>query len=346
MKRFIGRAFGNSNGQVVVLYAGIIAGLVGATALCADVAVMYASHLTAQKAADSAAIAGSNYMNGLAFSGTAAPGCTTANGYTDDAEKVACTFAYSNGVDRSVTGTTLTITEPTSSTLKVLVRRTGLPTYFGKVVGLSSYDVAASATVQAAQAVGTVNNGLFPVGLQCTSPCSLSTLDPGQSVSFGSKFVGGLAPGNWQFLDVSGGHGGGDSLLTSAIDSGASTTFSVGGSIISEPGNKGNSNGVKSALASRLARCHSISDPCANGGNPKNIPAGDACLVIVPAVDYHGCTGSCGLTIEGFALIYLEAANTTSTHIEGCFVQAVAADTVTSSTAPQLGAEMPPTLIQ
>jgi hypothetical protein len=52
------------------------------------------------------------------------------------------------------------------------------------------------------------------------------------------------------------------------------------------------------------------------------------------------------MTIEGFALIYIEPATSTSTHIEGCFVQAVAADTVTSSTAPQLGAEMPPTLIQ
>ena len=33
------------------------------------------------------------------------------------------------------------------------------------------------------------SQGLFPVGLQCTAPCNLSNLDPGQSVSFGSKFV-------------------------------------------------------------------------------------------------------------------------------------------------------------
>jgi hypothetical protein len=304
---------------------------------------MYASHLTAQKAADSAAIAGSNYMNGLAFSGTAAPGCTTAKGFADDAEKVACTYAYSNGVDPSVTGTTLTITEPTSSTLKVLVQRTGLPTYFGKVVGLSSYNVAASATVQAAQAVGTDYSGMFPVGLQCTSPCSLSTLDPGQSVSFGSKFVGGLAPGNWQWLSV---QGTGASNLGTRVANGATATFKIGDSIDSEPGNKGNAGPVKTAFATRMSECASIAEPCGNSGNPKNIPAGDPCLVILPAVDYHGCNGRCTMTIEGFALIYIEPATSTSTHIEGCFVQAVAADTVTSSTAPQLGAEMPPTLIQ
>jgi hypothetical protein len=96
-----------------------------------------------------------------------------------------------------------------------------------------------------------------------------------------------------------------------------------------------------------LSRCHSIADPCsASGGNPSDIPAGDACLVVVPAVDYHGCTGSCPITIEGFALIYLEPATTTGTSINGCFVKAVAADTITASGAPQLGAEMPPVLIQ
>src|ERR1700704_7060280 len=108
MKRGIGKLFscsntlfGSSNGQAIVLYAAILAMLVGATALCSDVAVMYVNHVTAQKAADSAAIAGSNYLNGLSFGGTAAPGCTTAKGLSDDAEKAACTYAYSNGVDPS-----------------------------------------------------------------------------------------------------------------------------------------------------------------------------------------------------------------------------------------------------
>jgi len=148
MKRFIDRAFGNSNGQVMVLYAGIIAALVGATALCSDVALMYVNSIQMQKAVDSAAIAGATYMAGLTFSG-AASGCTTANGYSDDAEKAACTYAYNNGIDRSVTGTTLNVTEPTSATLTVAAQRTGLPFYFGRVIGLSTYNVAVTATGQA-----------------------------------------------------------------------------------------------------------------------------------------------------------------------------------------------------
>ena len=338
MKRF----FISSKGQMAVMYAGIVAAMLGATALGADVAVMYVNSIQLQKAVDSAAIAGATYMTGLAFSQTPASGCTPANGYTDDAKKAACTYAYNNGIDPSITGITLNVTEPTLTTLKVTAQHTGLPYYFGKVIGLNTYNVSVTSTGQASLAVGTVKNGMFPVGLQCNDPCTLSNMDPGQSVNFGQKFVGGLAPGNWQFLDL----GNGDNGLGTNIDQGATGSFTIGDPLTSETGNKGNSSNVRTGLADRLSKCHPIADPCsASGGNPSNIPAGDACLVVVPAVDYHACTGSCSITIEGFALVYLEPATTTGTSINGCFVKAVAADTITSATAPQLGAEMPPTLI-
>ncbi len=328
-----------SKGQMIVLYAGILAILLGVTGLCTDVAMMYLNSIQLQKAADTAAIVGATYLSGLAFSG-AATGCTTAAGYSDDAEKAACTYAAHNGV---TVDANLAVTEPTGTTVKVALQRTDLPYYFGKVIGLNTYSVAATATGQAAQSAGTVKSGMFPVGLQCNDPCTLSSMDPGQSVSFGSKFVNGLAPGNWQFLVVG---ATGDSALGTNINSGAATSFTIGDALTSEPGNKGNSQNVVSGLNSRLARCHSIADPCtAAGGNPNDIPAGDACLVIVPAVDYHACNGSCPITIEGFALIYLEPATTTGTSINGCFVKAVASDTITTPTAPQLGAEMPPSII-
>jgi hypothetical protein len=160
-------------------------------------------------------------------------------------------------------------------------------------------------------------------------------------VSFGAKFVGGLAPGNWQFLSV---QGTGASNLGTRIDYGATTSYKIGDSIDSEPGNKGNSGPVRSGLADRLSRCASIADPC-GGSNPSDIPPGDPCLVVVPAVDYHGCTGRCTMTIEGFALIYLEQAST-GTDIEGCFVKAVAASSIASSSAPGLGALQVPMLTQ
>jgi hypothetical protein len=334
------KIFGKARGQVAVMYAGIAAVLVGAIALGADVAVMYVNWEQAQKVADAAVIAGANYLAGYTFTGTPAAGCS---GQPDSASKAACTYAVDNGY----TASELAITEPTASTIQVVATQTANPYYFGKVIGLSTYTVSATAAGAAGGPIGTVTQGMFPVGLQCTNPCSLSSFDPGQSVSFGQKFVGGLAPGNWQWLDVSGGHGGGDPLLASAIQNGASTSFSVGGTIYSEPGNKGKSGPVKGAFSTRMASCNTISDPCTSGGgNPTNIPPGDPCVVVVPAVDYHGCTGSCGLTIEGFALIYIEPTTSSSTDIEGCFVKAVTANSIATSSAPALGALQVPTLTQ
>lgn len=330
--------FGKSRGQAAVLYAGIAAILIGAVALGSDVAVMYMNWQQMRKVADASALAGANYLAGYPFAGTAAAGCT---GQPDAATTAACTYAVDNGLDVS----NLTLTEPTTTTIQVVAQQNSLPYFFGKAVGLSSYSVAATAVASAGGNVGTVRQGMFPVGLQCTAPCNLGSLDPGQSVSFGEKFVGGLAPGNWQWLDPTGGSGGGDSALSTAIQSGDSASFSVGDSIDSEPGNKGNSSSVKTALQNRLNKCNAISDPCSSaGGNPSDIPANDPCLVVVPAVDYHGCTGNCPLIIEGFAMIYLEPATTTSTNINGCFVKEITADSIASSSAPGLGAEQVPAL--
>ena len=329
------KIFGKPRGQIAVMYAGIAAVLVGVIAMGADVAVMYMDWQSAQKVADAAAIAGANYLAGYTFNGTPATGCTA---QPDAATKAACTYAVDNGFNAS----DVTLTEPTSSTIQVVAQKSAQPYYFAKALGMSSYAVSATAAAQAGGNIGTVTQGMFPVGLQCTNPCSLSSMDPGQSVSFGSKFVGGLAPGNWQWLSI---NGNGSSVLGSNIANGASGTYKIGDTINSAPGNKGNSKPVSDGLATRFSKCASISDPCTSaGGNPHNIPAGDPCLVVVPAVDYHGCTGNCGLIIEGFALIYLEQATTTPTNINGCFVQAVTPNTIASSTAPGLGALQVPTL--
>ena len=336
------KSLGWARGQVVVLYSLICVVLVGAVALGADVAVMYMDWQQMQKTADAAAVAGANYLAGYVFVGTPASGCS---GQPDSATKAACTYAVDNGIAVA----NLTLTEPTASTIQVVAHEDTQPYFFAKVLGLNTYAVSATAGAQAGGPIGTVTQGLFPVGLQCTNPCSLSSLDPGQSVSFGAKFVGGLAPGNWQWLNPTGGSGGGDSALSAAIQNGSSALFSIkppNNVIDSEPGNKGNSGPVGTALAARLAACDSIADPCSGGGNPNDIPPGDPCLVVVPAVDYHGCTGNCLLTIEGFAMIYLEAATTTGTHIDGCFVKAISADSIASSSAPGLGALQVPALIR
>lgn len=349
------KLFEKSRGQVMVLYSIAFAfALCGAIAMGTDVAVMYVNWQRAQKTVDAAVLSGANYLNGgttsggLTYTGTVTPGCTGESS-SDPASEAACTYAVDNGLPAG----TVTISDTTTN-IKVVATQSGLPYFFAKALGMSTYTVSASASAVAPGPVGTVNNDLFPIGLQCpsaTAPagttCDPSSLVAGQSLSFGSKFVSVGASGNWQWLDDSNGKGGGDSLLSEAIAGTAPpASFTVGGPIASEPGNKGNSGPVKSALASRLASCPSIADPCSGGGNPTDIPAGDPCLVITPIVNFKGCTGSCTLTILGFAEVYLEPATTTSTSINGCFVSTVAGDTLTTSTAQNFGPNSAPVLSQ
>jgi hypothetical protein len=340
--------FKKSRGQIAVLYAGIIAVLVGAIALGTDVAVMYMNWQQVQKVADAAAIAGSNFLTGIAFSGTVDSSCT---GQPDSASQAACTYAVANGLAAS----TLTISEPTSSIVKVVAQETGLPYYFGKVVGLSTYAVSATAAAQASGPPTTCNDcKMLPLGLQCDAPCTdASGLVAGESVSFGNKFVssvinvtgaGGL-PGNWQWMDLD---KTGGATLDANLTSGSSSSFTVGQTIYTDPGVK--TGPVRDALTTRFSGCPTIADPC-SGGNPNNIPAGDPCLVIVPVVDFSAAkkAGNTSVTIEAFAEVYLDPTTTDATHINGCFVSAVVGNTITGSagsTPRALGPTAPPRLTE
>jgi hypothetical protein len=331
------RIFDKSRGQLAVLYAGAFVVLLGAVALGTDVATMYLDWQHAQKTADAAAIAGANYLTGVTLGSnfTVDPTCT---GQPDAASQAACTYIAKNGLPGD--SPTFTITEPTTTSIKV-VTNGAAPYLFGKALGLGNYNISASATAQGPGNIGTVTIGMFPVGLQCTNPCTLSSLDPGQSVSFGSKFVDGLAPGNWQWLSLG---GTGSSTLGANVNNGATASYTIGQTINSSPGNKGNSSPVSDGLTARFAKCSAqegqvsgFTEPCTGAvKNPTDIPANDPCLAIVPAVDYHGCTGNCTMTIEGFALIYLDKTSS-PTNIDGCFVSTVASGTIASSSAPGLG---------
>lgn len=353
------KIFGKPSGQIAVLYAGIGAVLIGAIALGADVAVMYVKWQQLQKTADAAAIAGANFLSsGMTFGGTVGAGCTG-----DVAEQAACTYALQNEPALATSPNSITVTEPTANTLKVVAAENSLPYFFGKAIGLNTYNVSASSIAQAPGVVGTVlpgGTGLFPVGFQCNTPCTQLSSLAGEPVHFGTKFVTSVincspgvgscpATGNWQWLDVSGGTGGGIPVLTDAISNGASATFSINppnNKIFPETGNAGKNTQVKKALADRLAKCPTISDAC-NGLNPKDIPIGDPCMVIVPAVDFASIHGkSTDMPIEGFALILLDPATTTSTNINGCFISAITQETLAVSTALNFGALVSDVLTQ
>lgn len=339
--------FAKSRGQIAVLYALIAAFLIGAVALGADMAVMYTNWQHVQKTADSAAIAGAAFLSSnMTYGGTIASGCTG-----DNAEEAACTYAVTNDPTLTATGNSVSVSEPTGNTLKVVATENNLPYFFGRAIGLSTYNVSASATAVAPGVAGTVNPGpgVFPIGLQCKAPCTnLSTLG-GEPVHFGTKFVGGLASGNWQWLDVSSDGSNGIPTLVSAINNGASGSYSINppdNTIYTKTGNAGANSQVSKAVSDRMAKCPSLPDNC-TGVNPNDIPLNDPCEVIVPAVDFSNLSGkSTALTIEGFALVLLDPATTTSTSINGCFVSEITQDTIASITAPDLGALVADTLTQ
>lgn len=347
--------FAKSRGQMAVLYAGIVAVLLGAVALGADMAVMYTNWQHVQKTADSAAIAGAAFLSSnMTYNGTIASGCSG-----DNAEQAACTYAVTNDPTLASSPNSVTVTEPSGNTLKVVATENNLPYFFGRAIGLNTYNVSASATAVAPGVVGTVNPGpgVFPVGLECKAPCtSLSTLG-GEPVHFGTKFVTSTidcsagvgscpATGNWQWLDVSVDSSNGIPTLVSAINSGASGSYQIGGTIDVKTGNAGQNSNVSKAVSDRMAKCPSLPDNC-TGVNPNDIPLDDPCEVIVPAVDFANLNGkSRALTIEGFALVLLDPATTTSTSINGCFVSAITQDTIASSTAPDFGALVADTLTQ
>jgi hypothetical protein len=343
-----------AKGQMAVIFTLVIATLVGAMALGADVAVMYFNHLQLQKGVDAAALAGANFLQG---SYTYTPTNASCGGQSDFAKQAACDYAVNDGLS-SVTNTALTYNEPgvnlpagaATPNIQVIANRSNLPYMFGRVLGLNSYAVAAVATAKASGPV-TSANGMFPMGMQCTSPCSLANVTPGSPVQFNVKFTPlQEAPGNWQWLD----NGQGATGLSSAVTNGMSGTYSVYGSggsgqtsITTEPGNKANANGVQGAFASRFtsSNCPVTEDPC-NGGSASTIPQDNQCLVVVPAVDFGGCTGSCTANILGFADIYIEPGST-SKNITACFVQAVTANTMSGGTNPvNLQAYAQPELIQ
>lgn len=351
----------------MALFTLVLPVLLGVLALGADFSIIYFNWAAVQKAADAAALAGASQLTGV--SGSAATVKPAAVNYVNG-------YACLNGVkDSGNTFATLcspgsaspgfvdniVFTNVTDTEVSVGIKRS-VPYFFGKMIGLQEASVAATATA-AIKPPGIIPGGLFPVGLQCSSPCDLTKLTAGSTtgVTFGQKFVGTVAAsGNWQWVNV--GQGNGADALGSVLQNGSSGSFSIGSTIGTSPGNKANSGTAKSGLAARLASCSAArtpltaaTDPCQNnalvggtdgiGGTATGaVPANDPCLIVVPAVDFAGCSGSCSMQIEGFAQLYIEQDSTTSA-IDACFVQGSTSNAIGSSGAPGLGPLAPPILI-
>lgn len=322
-------------GQMAVVMTFAIATLLGAMALGTDVGVLYFNWMQLQKGADAAALAGAGQYGPQK---PPPPACEWSAG-SSDAQNSACDYALKNGIKKSEIQSinapaqnlpANSYVPPGGQTVQVLVKRTDIPIYFGKLLGLSKPSANAVATAVGPTPIQTLTRGLWPVGVQY--PASLTY---GASMTLSEK-SGSLSPGNWRWLDYPqcspvgsnpppSYNGGGVPNLVQNISYGSTCAYSVGGTVNPQTGAIGNSSNTATAISNLIGVPPNTVGPSAPS-NPNQISMSDRQLVIVPLVDWNAAIGaSVAITIKGFAAVWItqltgQGANIT---LQGQFVQVV-----------------------
>jgi putative Flp pilus-assembly TadE/G-like protein len=180
------------SGQVMVLYAGIIAVLLGAVGLCTDVGLMYINWQQLQKAADASALAGANYLPGDSSTAISTAQNWPVNNFSVLSTEIVGTPSVNAG----------------NSQLSITLKRT-VPYNFGKALGLTSADVQVTAIAAIEGSGGAVGSPggshLVPVGFECADPAGSPCASPGDDITLpGEAANTKKTPGNWgglQYLD-------------------------------------------------------------------------------------------------------------------------------------------------
>jgi Putative Flp pilus-assembly TadE/G-like len=277
-------------GQTVALLAVFLTTLLGIAALAVDVGSWYQDRRHLQNDADAAALAGASYI----------PAGTPVTNATAEFNA------------NKMNGETVTITQPTADTIKVVTNYQA-PAFFARILGQSSASLQATAIAQI-QASGVVahhvspyavlrtvyNNGAGTQLFTCTGSGSTSncgTIDlPQASNTSGGSCSGSVYTGNTQNITAT---------LSDTVDIGP---LVLGGCLSPKPGATQGSATVADTLPG------SMNQDLRNVGNgeyqvipqtwddPQHLPPR---LIYVPIVDTftQGTTGP--WTITGFAWFYM-----------------------------------------
>lgn len=279
-----------SGGQTLVIFTLVLVTLLGAMALCTDVAVLYFNWAQLQKAADAAAVAGAHYLPDD----------------TSTATSTAYTYANYDGVPASQV---LSVTfGNANTTITVQLRRT-VNLFFARVLGFLNTPVTVQATAMIQPAGGT--NGIFPIGLSCTGSdptqdcgCTDTTTN-GVSTTTCTLHYGMLsgAPGNWEPLAI-GGNGANDLRNNIAYGYSGTTYIGQGVSLPTEPGNI--VGPIAQGMETRLG------DSAYSNGPPSVVPLSnaelnDSRLVVVPMVNYTSANGKTEVPVMGFAEMWISS---------------------------------------
>jgi hypothetical protein len=302
--------FYSQKGQIAIVFTLVIATLLGVMALGTDVGVLYFYSLQLQKAADAAALAGAGYYGPNT---PPTPACDWP-GATSNAQNAACDYVVNNGIAKSyitnINAPALNVTNiPASAqSIQVRLKRTDIPVFFGRLLGLNNLVAVGNATAIGPMPITTLTRGLFPVGVQYPATMRYDT-----TITLSEQSSGEFGPGNWGWLNMPQcnpagspappiSHSGGVSNLTKNIIYGSTCSYSVGGTINPETGATANSSTAISAINSRIG---SGSPP---PSDPNEISITDPALVMVPLVDWNSNNGeSTTVPIKGFAAFWLTA---------------------------------------
>jgi Flp pilus assembly protein TadG len=296
--KFVSR---NSRGQVALVMSAVIVVLLGAFALCTDVAVLYLYWMQAQKAADASALAGASYL-------PLTPSTATT---------IASSYAQLNGMRLSEVTSNQVSADGKSLTVSIT---RAVPSYFGQLFGFGDRRVSTTATATAtAMTVGSAT-GVVPFGIAYQTAYTA-----GQTVTL---MQGQVGPGNWSALSLG---ATGASNYQNNIQSGYSGSISVGDYLSTETGVM---NGPTQSGINYLLNAGANSD---SGGTYSSHTLNDPRAVIVPMVDFSGINGSAQVPVKGFAELWLVSVNGNA-QITTYFISQVAPGAIPSSTANNYGA--------
>lgn len=310
----------HSRGQIAVLFTIASVVLIGSMSLGVDVAILYYNWGQLQKAADAAALAGANYL----------PTDTT------DAISQAENIIQTDGVKSGEYNTPTLSNNNTQIT--VTAQRT-VPYLFARVLGLTSGNVAVTATAQAPYSPTTIGSG-------STTSSSGSGGGSGGGTGGGGGSSGtpvsvtdcGSSIGQFDVLPIAIS----DTTSSVYVNGGTYTLNRTGGSggngpWVDAPGNWGmvslcgNSNSgaaLRSSIADGFYGPISVGQTLttvtgakvgpmdqgfanrigASPDNPDTFSPSDPRAVIIPTVSgFSSCSGTCTVTITGFLAFYIDS---------------------------------------
>lgn len=323
-----------SKGQTLVIVALMLPALLGAVALGTDVGVFYFNWVQLQKAADSAALGGANYLPDNPTQAT-----STAN-----------QLAQNNGIKASEIVSTSVAADDLSISIKL--QRT-VPYYVARVLGLTNGIVTTSATAAPQFPPTTLNAtapGKIPVGgdnngangstCAAIGSCSLVPigLDVNTRYSNGSQITlqqGELGPGNWDLLALGG--VGGNNLRTN-IANGYNSLVSVNDWVTTEPGKK--VGPVDQGMQDRLDHAASVNASGTYSSHSLTNPR----VMVLPVVDWEHQNGRSSVEVKAFATVWLDSYNKGAVTVH--FISQVTANSFGSPGAPYFGARGTPILLR